>query len=95
MGDVFVLLSIQNVKTVVTLCMVIVTSSGMMAAAGTRPHIVHSPYNRFSKAVEFFDILYREKTLIYPMQVQDVRFLYPRMVADVVAGVGDGDSEQV
>ena len=43
----FVLLAIKE-RTFATLLPVVGAFTSMMADAGTRPHVVHSPYDRFA-----------------------------------------------
>jgi hypothetical protein len=52
-----------------------VTRTAVVTNACIRPLVVHSPNNTFSTPKDFLQVIQREETLAYPMQMDDIGFL--------------------
>lgn len=77
-----------NEWTVVAFGLIIGALAGMMADAGTGPHVVHGPYHGFARGENLFDVLQREHALVDPVQVNDVRLLEFGQRSNVRACIG-------
>ena len=69
--------------------------AGMVANAGAGPHVVQCPYHGLARGQYLLKPLQRQHPLIYPMQVDDVRFAELRQAGNVGATVGNGDGKEV
>ena len=67
----------------------------IMTNTGKRPHIMHCPNNRLSQIGQFFYIRNRQKSLINPMQMNNVRFLYLFKFRNIRTGVSYRNRKEI
>lgn len=88
-GEVFSAAVAVDERTVATLLLIAGALAGMVADAGTRPHVVHGPYHGFARCKDFLDVLQRQHSLVYPVEMNDIRLLELRKRGNIRTCIGD------
>ncbi len=76
-----------------TTCLqVLATPEVVVATAGKSPHIVQRPYDGFA---DFFQVFHFQKTISYPMQINNIRINLVDLPADIIRGDSAGKGSAI